>query len=143
MRAGLCVAALLAGCAGPALPRVPEASDAPRPTAAQLGWQQAELGFVFHYDMHVFGEGRYVQREARVTPVDAIDRFAPTALDTDQWVRAAKAAGARFAILTACHESGFRLWRSQANPFSVAATKWGRDGRDVVGEFHASCLRHG
>jgi len=143
LRAALAAAALLAACAGPALPRVPEPADAPRPTATQLRWQQAELGFVFHYDMHVFGEGRYVQRDARVTPVDSIDRCAPSALDTDQWVRAAKAAGARFAILTASHESGFRLWRSEANPFSVAATEWGKHGRDVIGEFHASCLRHG
>ncbi|MFK7739167.1 MAG: alpha-L-fucosidase [Planctomycetota bacterium] len=113
------------------------------PTAAQLRWQQAEFGVVFHYDLHVFGKGRYDQRRNRVTPIADVDRFAPTALDTDQWVRAAKAAGARFAILTASHETGFRLWQSDANPFSLRSVRWGDGKRDVLGEFHASCQRHG
>lgn len=117
--------------------------DGPTPTAIQLGWQDAELGVLISYELHTFGEGRYVQPRARVTPIDDVDRFHPEQLDTDQWVLAAKAAGARFAILTASHESGFRLWQSDANPYCLSAVKWGDGKRDIVGEFHASCLRHG
>ncbi|MGC6488310.1 MAG: alpha-L-fucosidase [Planctomycetota bacterium] len=144
-RLATALALLAGGCVEPplALPRAPSASTEPRPTAAQLRWQQAEFGVVFHYDLHVFADGRYVQREARARPAVDVDLFAPASLDTDQWVRAAKAAGARFAILTASHETGFRLWRSDVNPYSVAATRWGQGGRDPVAEFHAACLRHG
>lgn len=115
----------------------------PSPTPVQLGWQQAELGVVFHYDLHVCADGRYNQRENRVTPIVDTSFFTPDQLDTDQWVRAAKAAGARFAILTASHETGFRLWQSDANPFCMKALEWGDGQRDIVAEFHASCLKYG
>lgn len=140
--AAVALALMVVGC-GALAPATRTEALVPRPTPAQLRWQEAELGLVFHYDLHVFADGRYVQREARAAPAADVDLFAPSQLDTDQWARAAKAAGARFAILTASHETGFRLWRSDVNPYSVAATKWGQSGRDPVAEFHASCRRHG
>lgn len=115
----------------------------PIPTEVQLGWQQARFGVLVSYELHTFVEGRYVQRKARVTPIEDVDLFSPDELDTDQWIRAVKAAGARFAILTASHESGFRLWQSDANPYCLGAVKWGEGERDLVAEFHASCLEHG
>lgn len=143
MRGAVALAVLVGACAGPSLPREPAPASMPRPTAAQLAWQRAELGIVFHFDMPTFAEGRYHQPTARRSPVEDLDTFDPDELDTDQWVAAAAAAGARFAILTASHESGFRLWRSDANPCSVGATRWGAGGRDVLAEFHASCERYG
>ncbi|MCA8976301.1 MAG: alpha-L-fucosidase [Planctomycetes bacterium] len=115
----------------------------PLPTASQLGWQRAEFGVLVSYELHTFGDGRYNQRLARVSPIDDVDRFAPEQLDTDQWIRAAAAAGARFAILTASHESGFRLWQSDANPYCLKAVQWGGGRRDLLAEFHASCLKYG
>ncbi len=134
-------AALLLALTGTA--QVPDDYDGPRPTPVQLGWQEAELGVLVSYELHTFGEGRYVQRDARVTPIDDVDRFDPELLDAEQWIRAAKAAGARFAILTASHESGFRLWQSDANPYCLKAVRWGDGKRDLVGEFHAACVKHG
>ena len=49
--------------------------------------------------------------------------------------------GARFAILTASHETGFRLWQSDANPYCLKAVQWGEGKRDIVAEFIASCRR--
>ena len=132
---------LEAGILGPV--QLVRPKPAPRPSQAQLGWQEAELGFVFHYDLHVGADQPYVQREARLVPAADMQRFAPAELDTDQWVRAAKSAGARFAILTGSHETGFRLWQSDANPYCVKALNWGGGKRDIVGEFHASCLKYG
>ncbi|MBK8975505.1 MAG: alpha-L-fucosidase [Planctomycetes bacterium] len=130
------------GCRGPttAARQVP---GLPVPRPAQLAWQQAGFGILFDYDLHLFDDVRYVQARNRREPPEDPGIFDPTALDTDQWLAAAAAAGARFAILTASHETGFRLWPSAANPFSVANTPW-RGGRgDLVGEFVASCRRHG
>lgn len=115
----------------------------PTPRPAQLGWQEAEFGVLISYELHTFNKDRYNQRLARVTPIANPDQFNPANLDTDQWVSAAKAAGARFAILTASHESGFRLWQSDVNPFCLKAVRWGEGERDIVAEFHASCLRYG
>lgn len=115
----------------------------PCPRPPQLAWQRAELGVVFHYDLHLFDDTRYVQAQNRRAPIADLSIFDPRALDTDQWLAAAQAAGARFAILTASHETGFRLWPSDCNPWSVKNTPW-RGGRgDLVGDFVASCRRHG
>ena len=35
------------------------AAEIPIPNPAQLAWQQAELGAVFHYDLHVFDGEKY------------------------------------------------------------------------------------
>lgn len=135
---------LLQACAAPEATPWPDLEPGrPRPTETQVRWQEAEFGVVFHYDLHTCADGRYVQSRNRVEPFESTAHFTPDELDTDQWVAAAKAAGARFAIITASHETGFRLWQSDANPFSMGALEWGNGERDIVGEFHASCLRHG
>ncbi len=115
----------------------------PKPRPCQLAWQEAELGVLICYELHTFNEGRYNQRLARVTPVADANQFDPANLDTDQWVRTARDAGARFAILTASHESGFRLWQSDVNPFCLKAVQWGEGKRDIVREFVASCRTYG
>ncbi|WP_316793343.1 alpha-L-fucosidase [Pedobacter frigoris] len=114
----------------------------PVPNAQQLAWQKAELGVVFHYDLHIFDLSKYVQSKNRSIPVYDYNIFNPKQLDMEQWVRSAKAAGARFAILTATHETGFALFQSDYNPYSLKAVKW-RDGKgDLVKEFVDACRKH-
>lgn len=115
----------------------------PLPSQAQLDWQNAELVAVFHYDLHVFDGKKYNQPQNRITPIADHNIFNPEKLDTDQWVRAAKAAGCKIAILTATHETGFALYQSDVNPYCLKAVKW-RDGKgDIVKDFVASCLKYG
>ena len=115
----------------------------PIPTTAQIDWQNAELVAVFHYDLHVFdGEG-YNQQKNRITPVPDYNVFNPEKLDTDQWIKAIKDAGFKIAILTATHETGFALYQSDVNPYSLKAVKW-RDGKgDIVKDFVESCHKYG
>jgi alpha-L-fucosidase len=80
----------------------------PVPKPHQLKWHEAEMGAVFHYDLHVFDGIRYGQGNNRINPIEDYNIFNPTALDTDQWIQAAKAAGCKFAILTATHENRIR-----------------------------------
>ena len=115
----------------------------PRPRPCQLAWQAAEFGVLVCYELHTFNPGRYRQSQARVTPITDVNQFNPTHLDTDQWIRAVRDAGARFAILTASHESGFRLWQSEVNPYCLKAVKWGQGKRDIVREFVTSCRKYG
>lgn len=113
------------------------------PSQAQLAWQNAELGVVFHYDLHVFDNKQYSQTQNRVTPVADYNIFNPGSLNTDQWIRSAKAAGARFAIMTVTHETGFALYQSDVNPYCLKAIKW-RDGKgDIVRDFVNSCRKYG
>jgi len=114
----------------------------PRPNARQLAWQEAELGVVFHYDLHVFDGLNYGQGNNRITPVSDYQIFNPEKLDTDQWIKAARDAGAKFAILTATHETGFALYQSDVNPYCLKVVKW-KDGKgDIVRDFVNSCRKY-
>lgn len=118
-------------------------SNLPVPAPHQLKWHEAELGVVFHYDLHVFDGQIYGQGNNRINPVEDYNIFNPTQLNTDQWIEVAKAAGAKFAILTATHETGFGLWQSDVNPYCLKAVKW-RDGKgDIVRDFVNSCRKYG
>jgi alpha-L-fucosidase len=113
------------------------------PKAMQLKWHTAEMGAVFHYDLHVFDGKRYNQTDNRINPVEDYNIFHPSQLNTDQWVQAAKAAGCKFAVITATHETGFGLWQSDVNPYCMKALKW-RDGKgDIVRDFVNSCHKYG
>lgn len=115
----------------------------PVPTPAQQQWQDAELVAVFHYDLHVFDGVQYNQVKNRVTPIGDINIFNPERYDTDQWVRSVKNMGAKIAILTATHETGFALYQSDVNPYCMKALKW-KDGKgDVVRDFVNSCRKYG
>ena len=96
----------------------------PLPNKQQLAWQKAELGVVFHYDLHVFDTSKYNQGTNRITPVVDYNIFNPEKLDVEQWVISAKAAGAKFAILTVTHETGFALFQSDVNPYSMKSLKF-------------------
>jgi alpha-L-fucosidase len=115
----------------------------PVPNRQQLAWQEAELGVVFHYDLHVFDGQKYNQSENRVTPVHDYQIFNPEQLNTDQWIQAAKAAGAKFAILTATHETGFALYQSDVNPYCLKVVKWRNGKGDIVKDFVESCRKYG
>ncbi len=54
-----------------------------------------------------------------------INDFNPgTTLNPRQWAQAAKAAGAKFGVLTTRHHDGFALWPSKASSFNVGHTTW-------------------
>lgn len=118
-------------------------NDFPLPNPRQLAWQEAELGVVFHYDLHVFDGKKYRQGNNRISPVPDYNIFNPEQLDTDQWIKAAKDMGARFAILTATHETGFALYQSDVNPYCLKAVRWQSGRGDIVRDFVNSCRKYG
>lgn len=69
--------------------------------------------------------------------------FAPSNLSTDQWVSTAKEMGANELCLTVHHEGGFCLWPSSHSNYTIAQSPIGGGGRDIVGEFVASCRKQG
>ncbi|WP_296704603.1 alpha-L-fucosidase [Algoriphagus sp.] len=118
-------------------------NQVPIPTPAQLNWQNAEMVAVFHYDLHVFDGKVYNQAYNRITPIPDYNIFNPQKLDIDQWVKAAKDAGVKIAILTATHETGFALFQSDSNPYNMKALKW-QDGKgDLLRDFKSSCEKYG
>ncbi len=122
-------------------PLWPRRNPLPRPTSAQVAWQDAEIGLIYHFDMPV-AAGRFAPNNTLRETLPA-DLYNPSRLDTDQWIEAARAAGARYALFTATHFNGFLQWQSDLYPYGVRQARW-RDGKgDVVADFVASCRRAG
>jgi len=115
-------------------------TDLPKPTAAQLVWQDCEIGLLYCFDLAIAVGADYPKNNAgrqRYVPA----QYNPVNLDTDQWLAVAKAANAKYALFTATHFNGFMQWQSDAYPYSMKQAAW-RDGRgDVVGDFVKSCRK--
>jgi len=92
------------------------------------------FGMFIHFNMATFQDREWGD------PTSAPDVFNPTALDTDQWARAAKAAGMTWGCLTTKHHDGFCIWPTKTRSASVAKTK---HGIDVVRAYVDSFRKHG
>lgn len=117
-------------------PSDPATTQIPVPTPGQLHWQHTGIGAFFHFGLNTFHGLEW--SDGTLDPAT----FAPDRLDTDQWVRTARQAGAGYVVLTAKHHDGFCLWPTATTDYSVRSAPW-RGGRgDVVAELAAACRRH-
>ena len=66
----------------------------------------------------------------------------PAKLDTDQWLEAARAMGARLAVFTAQHDSGFCMWPTDVYDYGIKQSPWRNGGGDVVADFIESCHKY-
>jgi alpha-L-fucosidase len=72
------------------------------------------------------------------------ERFNPTAYDPQQWARAARDAGMKYAVITAKHHEGFCLWDTQYTDYKAPNTPYGKDAlKPFVEAFRAEGLRIG
>ena len=102
-------------------------------------WQALHYGMFIHYGMSTFTLAEIDDGEGPSA------KFAPPQSDTDQWIKVAKAAGMKYAVLTAKHVAGHCLWdskvryRGQEFDYDVATSG---NRQDVVGNFIAACQQH-
>ena len=115
------------------------ASALPKPTAAQIAWQDCEVGLLYSFDLAI-AAGRFAPNNTVRERMDP-KLYNPTKLDTDQWLEAAKAAGAKYAVFTATHFNGFLQWQSEAYGYGLKQASWRGGKGDVVGDFVASCRK--
>lgn len=108
-----------------------------RPSPQQLNWQDLEIGVLVH-----FGPNTWMNREWGDGTADPAI-FNPKQFDPDQWVRAAKAAGAKYLVMVSKHHDGFCLFPSGETRYGVASSPW-RDGKgDVVKEVEQAVRKNG
>ncbi len=115
----------------------------------RMEWfQEARFGMFIHWGLYAIpARGEWV-RSTEQMPEEAylpfFDEFDPVDYDPKQWARAAKAAGMRYAVLTAKHHDGFCLFDSQLTDFKSTNTKCGRDlVREYLDAFRAEGLKVG
>jgi len=114
---------------------LPDQTETPR----MKKWTDYHYGMFIHFNINTF-----VGTEQVPNPPPATT-YAPTALDVDSWVRLAKDAGMKYAVLTAKHSGGFCLWDSKASfhgkefEYDVAASG---NKTDVVKAFMEACKKY-
>ena len=115
---------------------LPDETETPRMTK----WMDMHYGMFISFNMNTF-VGK--DRDDGKAPAA---RYNPTALDVDGWVRVAKEAGMKYAVLTTKHNGGFCLWDSKAQiegkeyDYDVAASG---NKTDVVKAFMDACKKYG
>jgi len=97
-------------------------------------FEKLQFGVSFHFSMNTFTGNDY---ETGGVPVST---YNPTSLDVRQWIRVARDLGARYAVLTTKHMSGFCLWDAADYDYDVAASP---NKTDVVAAFVAACKEYG
>jgi len=108
-----------------------------KPTPEQLAWHDSEIGMFIHLAPNTWQDQEY---DDLSTPPSKIN---PTGLDTDQWVGAAEAMGAKFIVFVAKHVGGFCWWRTDTTDYSVKSTPWRGGKGDVLADLAESCRRRG
>ena len=108
-----------------------------KPSPQQIEWQDLEFGVIIH-----FGTNTFLDREwGDGTASPAV--FNPTAFDPEQWMRAIKAAGAKYVVLVAKHHDGFCLWPTEQTTYSVKSSPWENGRGDVVGQVEKAARKFG
>jgi alpha-L-fucosidase len=128
-----------------ALPTRPDdVAPAARADAAIEQWRALEYGMFIHFGMATFTD-LVSENDPRNAAVPS-GAYAPTHLDVDQWIRVARDAGMKYAVLTAKHSAGHCLWDSKVQfrgaefDYDVATSG---NQTDVVAEFVKACGKYG
>lgn len=111
-----------------------QAEPAMHRTRVLARFEELQFGVSFHFSMNTFTGNDY---ETGSVPAST---YNPDKLDVRQWIRVAHDLGARYAVLTAKHMSGFCLWDSEGYDYDVGAS---RNKTDVVAAFMAACKEFG
>ena len=103
-------------------------------TPALAEYERLRFGVSYHFSINTFTGNDYEPGNVPATT------YNPTRLDVGQWIRVAHDLGAKYAVLTAKHMSGFCLWDSKGYDYDVAASG---SKTDVVAAFVAACKEYG
>lgn len=104
------------------------------PNSWQLAMMERKFGMFIHFGVNTFGNVEWSDGG-----IQALS-YQPDAIDADQWVRTAYAAGMNYVILITKHHDGFCLWDTDTTAYSV---KHSGNPTDVVMAVRQACDRYG
>ena len=111
-------------------------------------FMDARFGMFIHWGLYAIpacGEWVMSEREMTVAEYEKyFDLFDPADYQPREWARLAKAAGMKYAVLTAKHHDGFCLFDSALTDYKATNTKAGRDlVREFLEAFRAEGIKVG
>ena len=111
-------------------------------------WRDARFGMFIHFGAYaVPARGEWVKSNERLTTETYqkyVDEFNPKDFDAKAWAKTAKAAGMKYAVLTAKHHDGFCMFDSKLTDYKLSKNFGGRDlVREFLDAFRAEGLKVG
>ena len=112
---------------------------------ARTEFQDNKFGIYIHWGLYsMLGNGEWVMSNRNINYKEythLADGFYPSKFDAEEWVKAFKAAGARYVTFTTRHHDGFSMFKTSANNYNIV------DGtpfhRDVLKELAEACQKYG
>ncbi|MGC3958475.1 MAG: alpha-L-fucosidase [Verrucomicrobiota bacterium] len=129
------------------LPESPAQRD-----ARMQWWREARFGMFIHWGLYSVPAGEWQDKtgygewflEETHTPVSHYEKYAeqfkPTKFNATNWVRAAKAAGVKYIVITSKHHDGFALYPSELTDWDIGRTPF---KRDPLKELAVACKSEG
>lgn len=97
-------------------------------------WEALGYGMFIHYGMSTYDSCEFSMGDK------PSDFYSPDKLDVDQWIKVARDAGMKYAVLTTKHVSGHCLWPTNYTDYHVGTSG---NKTDVVSEFVKACEKYG
>lgn len=104
------------------------------PSEAQQAQIARKYGMFIHFGINTFHDEEWTDGSKPASS------YAPSAIDADQWIKAAKDAGMKYVILIAKHHDGFCLWDSRYTDYDVASSS---NKTNVIDAVAKACKKHG
>lgn len=111
-------------------------------------FSQARFGMFIHWGLYAIpARGEWVKSTEQITTENYqkyFDEFNPKDYNPKEWAKLCKAAGMKYAVLTAKHHDGFCLFDSEYTDYKSTNTKCGRDLiREYTDAFRAEGIHIG
>lgn len=111
-------------------------------------WTEARFGMFIHWGLYAMpARHEWVKNAERLTNEDYqkyFDNFNPDLYNPREWAKTAKAAGMKYAVITAKHHEGFCLFDSKFTDYKATNTSYGKDIlKECVDAFRAEGLKIG
>lgn len=118
-------------------------------------WREARFGIFIHWGLYsllggvwkgkevpgAYGEHIMLRGQIPVKEYEKLaEDFNPVHYDAEAWVKAAKAAGMKYLVITAKHHDGFALYDSAVSDFNIV--KRSPYGRDPMKDLADACHKH-
>ena len=114
--------------------------ETPAEGEARMAWfNNARFGMFVHWGVYSVPAGEWEGKknygewflEETKMPVSQYEKFAsqfnPVKFDARAWVKAAKAAGMKYIVITSKHHDGFAMYRSELSDWGIKSTPFQRD----------------
>ena len=108
-----------------------------KPTPDQVAWQDFEIGMFIHFAPNTWLNQEYDDLSL------PLEKMELSKLDTDQWVAAAEAMGAKYIVFVAKHVGGFCMWQTATSDYGVKSLSWRGGKGDVLADLATSCRKRG